>query len=82
MSLEVTKARIEVLAMYAGEIRLEGERSDMGIVVRFPLGSNSELIYDHLLDLPDDTDRCENCGALCPDGMIGGLCEECAHPEE
>jgi len=78
MTIEVTNARMGVLAMYGGRIEIDGELGNEEIVVRFSLGNNAEIIYNHLLNLPDDTDRCEECGRLCPDGLMGGLCEKCA----
>lgn len=83
MALEMTENRMKKLARYRGEITTEGEHQNE-IVVRISFGDSNnaryaaEDVYNTLLDIVDD--RCETCGRYCPEGLIGGRCEECAHP--
>lgn len=80
MALEMTRNRMKRLGEHIGEITIEGERQNE-IVVRIPFGDDdnasyvAEKVYNNLFDIEDD--RCENCGRYCPEGLIGGLCEEC-----
>jgi len=80
MSIEMTRNRLESLGEHTGTISIEGEDQNE-IVIRIPFDEYpnaryaAEVMYNYLLDVIDD--RCINCGRYCPEGLRGGLCEDC-----
>lgn len=80
MSLEMTRNRLSNLAMYEGEITIEGEHQNE-IVIRIPFGEynegapEAESAYNALYDIEDD--RCQECGRYTPESLKDGLCWKC-----
>lgn len=80
MPIEMTRNRLKNLAIYEGEITIEGEHQNE-IVIRIPFGEynegapEAEGAYNALYDIEDD--RCQECGRYTPESLKAGLCWHC-----